>query len=213
MTARRPYRHLGFFFLGLLALVLAGFTPRIPDTPFFGYLGRAPDFAGVPAAVHFHALVCVAWFALLIVQPFLIEAGRPRVHRWLGWASIALVVLFAGSVDWLQWRRFSPGLLFDPAFFVAFYALALLYRRRFFRHVAFVVAAALMAAQPGLARLGIHLAGGFAGVIYTMIALYLAIIVFWLHARFAYGRPLLRSPFLVVLAMFMLDHALTFAVG
>lgn len=67
MTARRPYRHLGFFFLGLLALVLAGFTPRITDTPFFGYLGRAPDFAGVPAAVHFHALVCVAWFALLIV--------------------------------------------------------------------------------------------------------------------------------------------------
>ena len=37
----RPYRNIGFFFLVLLVLVVAGFTPPVPGTPFFGYFSRA----------------------------------------------------------------------------------------------------------------------------------------------------------------------------
>ena len=45
---RRPYPNIGFFFLALLAMVVAGFTPPVPGTPFFGYFSRATT----PVAAH-----------------------------------------------------------------------------------------------------------------------------------------------------------------
>ncbi|WP_202845208.1 hypothetical protein [Luteimonas saliphila] len=90
----RPYRNLGFFFLLLLALVLAGFTPAVPGTPFFGYFSQAPGFADVPAVIHWHACFAVAWFVLLSVQPFLVRADRLDLHRLLGRISPVLVALF-----------------------------------------------------------------------------------------------------------------------
>ena len=93
----RPYRNIGFFFLLLLVLVVAGFTPRVPDTPFFGYFSQLGTSRHVPPVIHVHALIAVVWFLLLSTQPFLIRANRLDLHRKLGRASIVVVLLFVGT--------------------------------------------------------------------------------------------------------------------
>ena len=90
---KRPYRNIGFFFLLLLVLVVAGFTPRVPDMPFFGYFSQLArsGHAQIPLVIHLHALGAVAWFVLLCTQAFLIRANRTRLHRLLGKASVLVV--------------------------------------------------------------------------------------------------------------------------
>src|SRR5690606_32334028 len=80
-AAPRPYRNIGIFFLLLLLLVVAGFTPRVAGTPFFGYVGTVLRGGQVPAVLHVHALVSIGWLLLLVVQAFLIRAGRHGLHR------------------------------------------------------------------------------------------------------------------------------------
>ena len=75
---KRPYRNIGFFFLLLLVLVITGFTPRIPDMPFFGYFSQLArsGHAQIPLVIHLHAFAALAWFVLLCTQAFLMRANR-----------------------------------------------------------------------------------------------------------------------------------------
>jgi hypothetical protein len=44
-----------------------------------------------------HGTIVVAWFVLLLVQSLLVSSGNRRLHRKLGWLSVALVPLVAIS--------------------------------------------------------------------------------------------------------------------
>ncbi len=215
----RPYRNIGYFFLLLFALVIAGFTPAVPGTPFFGYFSTVARSGQVPMVIHLHAIVAMAWFALLCVQPFLIRANRPDLHRLLGWLSLVLVIafLFTGlQVTKLFYLKgieqmprdtvlsllsqFFTGLVL----FTLFYVLALMKRRRVYSHVAFMVAASLAAATPGLARLGLYVVGGLPGILAMVALINLTLVGFIVHARLQYNQPVSKSPFLLVIPMFLL---------
>lgn len=220
---RRPYPNIGFFFLLLFALVVAGFTPPVAGTPFFGYFSRAPHFEGVPAAIHAHAVVCVTWFVLMTTQPFLIRADRRDLHRLLGWASIVVAAAFAASAFLVTKDAYAKAIALYPrdavlsalaqpilgaSSFLLFYAIALLRRRHLHQHVAFVVAASLAVATPGLARLGLYAVGGLPGILLVIALVYATLAGFLLHAKFRLRQPVLKSPYLLILALFLAIHAM-----
>lgn len=223
---KRPYRNVGFFFLLLLLLVVAGFTPPIAGTPFFGYFSAVAHQRQVPGIFHLHALVAVSWFALLSIQPFLIRANRLDLHRWLGRASLVVVALFLLTALQVIKHTYLNGIAHAPrdtvlagleqpfmdlALFLFFYTVALLQRRHFYKHVAFMVAAALASATPGLARLGLHVVGGLPGILLVLVLIYAALVGFLVHAKVRLQQPLLRSPFLPIIALFFIVHTIEVA--
>lgn len=218
---KRPYRHIGFFFALLLVLVVAGFTPPIPGTPFFGYFSSVTHHDPVPLIFHLHAAVALTWFALLTAQPFLIRANRLDLHRWLGRASLVVVALFFLTALQVIKYTYSHGLTHSPratvlssleqpvidlTLFLFFYTVAILRRRHFYQHVAFMVAAALVSATPGLARLGLHVVGGLPGVLLILVLIYAALVGFLLHAKIWLKQPVLKSPFLPIIAVLLVAH-------
>lgn len=222
---QRPYRNIGFFFLALLALVIAGFTPPVPGTPFFGYFSQVGRFGQVPWVIHLHALFAVAWFVLLSVQPFLIRANRPDLHRLLGRASVVLVALVLFTAVQVMKHFYAKGILTMPrdtvlsllaqsftglTLFLVFYTVALLRRRHLHQHVAFMVAAALAAATPGLARLGLYVVGGLPGILTVVALIYATLIGFMAYAKFRLRQPLRTSPYLPIIGLFLLAQTMDF---
>ena len=199
----RPYRNVGFFFVALLVMVVAGFTPAVPGTPFFGYFSRAASSSvAVPAVIHLHVLVAMAWFVLLAVQPFLIRVQHPRLHRALGWSSLAIVALFVLTAVPVMKHAFANAL--DEMF----YGQAVWRRRQLHRHVAFVIAAALVTATPGLARLGLYVIGGMQGILVVILFIYATLVAFMLLAKFRYRQPVLKGPYLPIMGVFLLAHGM-----
>ena len=219
----RPYRNIGFFFLAVLLLVVAGFTPPVPGTPFFGYFSRAVTSVAVSGVIHLHVVVALAWFVLLTVQPFLIRARRPDLHRRLGWASLALMLLFVLTAVPVMKYAFANALTRMPrdvalsmlaqpvnglVLLGLFYGLAVWFRRHLHAHVAFVVAAALATATPGLARLGLYVVGGMPGILLVIVFIYATLVGFMLLAKWRYRQPVLKGPYLPIIGMFLLAHTM-----
>jgi hypothetical protein len=90
------------FFTGMaiaMALVcFAGFAPSY-------YLKAQFSTPALKPIIHFHGLVFTAWMVLMIVQTSLISAGKARLHRQLGIASIVLVMLMVVSGAAVIWGR------------------------------------------------------------------------------------------------------------
>nr|WP_298128717.1 hypothetical protein [uncultured Pseudoxanthomonas sp.] len=219
----RPYRNIGFFFLVLLVLVVAGFTPAVPGTPFFGYFSRAATSVAIPVVIHVHVAAALAWLLLLTVQPFLIRAQRPDLHRRLGWSSMALMILFVITAVPVMKYAFANALTQMPrdvalsmlaqpvngvTLLVLFYGLAVWRRRRLHQHVAFVVAAALATATPGLARLGLYVVGGMPGILLVIVFIYATLVGLMLLAKFRYRQPVLTGPYLPIIGVFLLAHTM-----
>ena len=221
----RPYRNIGFFFLLLLVLVIAGFTPRVPDMPFFGYFSQLArsGHAQIPMVIHLHALGAVAWFVLLCTQAFLIRANRTRLHRLLGKASVLVVALFLFTALQVMKHFYAKAVVELPRdavlsllaqsftalfLFTLFYVIALLRRRHLHQHVAFMVGASLAAATPGLARLGLYVIGGLPGILAVVALIYATLAGFLLYTKIRLHQPVLRSPYLPIMALFFLAHAM-----
>lgn len=222
---KRPYRNIGFFFLLLLVLVIAGFTPQVPDTPFFGYFSHISNSSPVPLVIHLHALAAIAWFTLLVTQPFLIRANRLDLHRLLGKASILLVILFFFTAIQVMKHFYTENVVQLPrdtvlssltqsftalSLLLIFYFIALLKRRNIYQHVAFMIAAALASATPGLARLGLYLVGGLPGILLVLALIYVTLFGFMLHAKIWFHQPVSRSPYLPIIALFLAANAMDF---
>src|SRR5690606_18870202 len=180
---------------------------------------------GVPAAIHVHAVACVTWFILMTTQPFLIRAGRRDLHRLLGKASIVVVAAFAVSAFLVTKGAYEKAIALYPgdvvlsalaqpilgtASFLLFYAIALLRRRHLHQHVAFMVAASLAVATPGLARLGLYVVGGLPGILLVVVLIYSTLAAFMIYAKVRFHQPVLKSPYLMVIAMFLLAHSMDF---
>ncbi|MEP7186641.1 MAG: hypothetical protein ABI767_12470 [Rhodanobacter sp.] len=204
-------------------LAMAGFTWPIAGTPFFGYFSTLARHGAIPAIFHLHALVAVTWFALLSIQPFLIRANRLDLHRWLGRASLVVVALFLLTALGVLRHTYLNGIahlprdtvlagleqpFMDMALFLSFYIIALLRRRHFHQHVAFMIAAALAFATPGLARLGLHVVGGLPGILLVIVLIYATLVSFLLYAKIRLHQPVMRSPFLLILAVFIIVHVI-----
>lgn len=204
-----PRAHLYFGLLLLLAV--AGFYPS-----YFARLGQTD------ATHHFHGIVATLWLLLLILQSWLIRANRRRLHRQLGWLSLALVPLFAASGVMIVHAMLAskagfPAVygarlafldLVSVLYFVTAYGLALRYRRNVQLHARFMASTAMLLAPPALARL----LGNTVPAIHSFEAAFhlafaateLAVLALMLDDR-RQGR--LRAPYPLLLAVLFLEHA------
>jgi hypothetical protein len=111
------------------------------------YFKRLFDTPALPVLLHVHGAVMSGWVALLVAQTTLVAAHRVRWHRRLGivgvaWAALVVAMGSAVTVNAAarDVRDASPlgpvhvtimGLeLLQMAFFAAFVAIAVAYRRR-----------------------------------------------------------------------------------
>jgi hypothetical protein len=153
------YRNISYLFVAVLLIIFVGFYKT-----YFGLIPNVSHWAGV---IHFHAVVLLLWFGMLIAQPLLIRAKQFRLHRTLGRVSYGLVPIVLVSM-WLasrsQFVRFVGQIpdhqnladLFIPLsqmlLFGILYVLAMVYRRQIPAHLRFVVASSVVFLSPSLGR-------------------------------------------------------------
>ena len=170
---------LTWWLLLLIPLVLFGFFPT--------YYGKL--FDKLPSIYHVHATFMSLWVIMAIVQPYLINTKKAKMHRLIGKASyfIMPVVLFTA---WLMIRHsyflFITGeadraktervvvdldkLSQDAATYMrigvlywlwllVFYTLAVVNRKRLLYHSTFMLAAVLTLLGPTVDRILYHVYG------------------------------------------------------
>lgn len=145
------------FFAALLVIAFFAFWPT-----YF-----SPGFGASVSYVHLHAATATLWMIALIAQPWLIRSHRYDLHRSIGRVSFLLVPVLIISMLLLASHRIRNVRLEDypvqtyvlylqfslAAVFAAFYALAMIYRRRTEVHARFMVATGLTLIDPVFARL------------------------------------------------------------
>jgi hypothetical protein len=215
------YKNISYLFLGILLLIFLGFYKT--------YFSLFPSFHGLPTMAHFHAAAFLTWFALLIVQPILIRKKKLATHRLLGRLSYFLIPLiifttigmtryeYYKDIETQTRKETLSGLLqsyLDLSFFVAFYVVAIINRKRLSLHLSFMIAASLVLVSPGLGRLSAHLFRSYwPAVIITSGAVYLTLIVLMIMERKKLHRSILRSPYLLILILFIIKQILLHTAG
>ena len=167
------YHNLGYWFLLWIVLVFAGFY-----TSYFTKL-----FDNHPPIIHIHFILMMLWIAMLITQPFLIKFKKLSIHRMLGKISYVLVPLVLASSFLMirlsyyrvisNARESGPQTLnhltnlqvlqqaadlqaiafFYFLWFLIFYSLAVINRRRSPVHARYMVATALTLMGPTVDRI------------------------------------------------------------
>ena len=156
-----PYRRSAPFFAALLLAAIPAFWPSY----FF------PPKYEVDWHVHVHGFALFAWAVMLIAQPWLIYAGKLRVHRTVGKLSYVLAPLIVASTILLaRYRMHESTPTFDQlyflcvqvalmAFFAVAYVQAIRWRRSPGVHARYMVCTAVAMIDPILARILYNYAG------------------------------------------------------
>ena len=213
-------------FYGAMALLMAltvfvGFG----QTYYFRLMSGTPTTisgGSVTPGLHLHGVVFTAWVLLFLVQTGLIGLGRVRLHRRLGYASIALaaamiVVGLRTAIESAARGAAPPGVdplaflavpFFDIVLFAVFVSAALLKRREREAHkrlmlLAYVsIITAAVARLPGmlplgpLAFFGVSFLFVVAGMVYDLL------VHGRVHRAYLWGAPLiaLSVPFRLALS-------------
>jgi len=183
---KRPlaYENMGYYFIGMFALAVAGFWPSY----FSKFFDGSADFNFY---FHFHAVLAILWIVMLIVQPMLIRGKRFALHRTLGKLSYVLVPLIFISIFLLAHSRItgeeenlglSLWLPFKDLIVFAFgYGVAIGFRHRLPIHARGMAVAGIVLIEPALVRLLLSVFfpnSGFAieGYLITLLILYALLI-------------------------------------
>ena len=124
------------------------------------------DFANVPAWIHLHGVVMIAWLALTVVQPSLTQRDNVALHRRLGWLGVALaaaVCVIGSAAGILSIRTQYVPPFFTPPYFLALtqigiavfagmIAAAVINRRRTDWHQRLMLGATILIMEPALGR-------------------------------------------------------------
>lgn len=103
-TAQNAYEHVAYFFLILIALIIAGF--------YKSYFGLFPHFNNnITAITHLHAFVMTLYIILLFVQPLLIRYKNFRAHHLLGKFSYVLVPVIILSFFGMIYKEYNDKLV------------------------------------------------------------------------------------------------------
>jgi uncharacterized membrane protein YozB (DUF420 family) len=124
-----------FTFMGaaVAVTVFAGFARSYYLSHWLTPPARTPE---ITPLLHIHAIVFTLWILLQPIQPALIAAGRPTLHRKLGYAGavLALLVWVLGNLASIEAMKVGYKGVGDP---YAFYAIT------FFSMQAFAIVTAL----------------------------------------------------------------------
>jgi len=160
----KTYKKISLFFIAILAIVFLGF--------FKTYFGLFPAFNKVTTIQHFHGLLFLLWFVLLIVQPVLIKKRKYKWHRVIGKASYFLVPMIVVSIFFIAKELYetSPltqskkiATLYVPFYqivdFVSLYVLAIYYKNRISYHMRYMIATSLAVYGAALKRFFVNFMG------------------------------------------------------
>lgn len=153
------YKNIGFFVILILGFVVWGF--------FRTYFGLFPGFNGITTVQHFHGAMMLSWFALLIVQPFLIRFHHYDWHRKIGRLSYIIAPLVTISIFLAakgQFQKMAPILtkeqniggmalnIPDVFAFAALYLLAMVNKKNTAYHMRYMIATSFLMLGPGTGR-------------------------------------------------------------
>lgn len=145
----------GYYFIGLIALVVLGFWPSY----FAKFFNGTADFNFY---FHFHASMVILWIAMLITQPLLIRKKKLALHRLIGklsyvvfpliFISVILLVHSRHNIDQedLDIRLFVP--FKDLIILATAYYIAIRYRHDINLHARGMVATGIVFIEPALVR-------------------------------------------------------------
>ncbi|KPP82574.1 MAG: hypothetical protein HLUCCA04_00520 [Oceanicaulis sp. HLUCCA04] len=146
-----------FFFVYSLVLfgIVAVFFP-------LHALVNADYLPPIRPVLHIHAVLTGSWFALIVLQTWLIGQGRTGLHKALGASSIVLVLAMLPTGVWVSYENFQrtgAAQIFysncvNVTFFALYYAMALNWRKTAALHKRFMMLASLSIMFPALARVG-----------------------------------------------------------
>lgn len=146
----------GYYFIGLLALAIAGFWPTYFSKFFYGTVDANFYF-------HFHALMMALWIIALILQPILIRKKKLAMHRTIGKLTYFLMPLLFISVILLAHNRskghaeeLGMGLvvpLKDLVIIGIMYGIAVYHRHNVKIHARAMVATGIVFIEPAMFRL------------------------------------------------------------
>ena len=206
------YKNLSLFFVVILVFVVWGF--------FRTYFGLFPTFAGLTTVHHFHGILMLGWFAMLIIQPILIRYKKFEWHQNLGKLSyflIPLILLSIFLVTKLEYIRNATTMskeinigslalnVPDIFAFAAFYILAMINVKNPSVHMRYMIATSLLLLGPGTGRAFI-IYGGMAfpqGIEYSFILTDIIAIALIVYDK-KKGNSL--KPYLVMLAVLIAMH-------
>jgi len=204
--------NIGFLFIGIWICTMIGFHRTY--TIFF------PQFTGFQWEQHFHGAVLMSWFAMLIVQPFLIRFGKNSLHRTIGKLGYVIAPLVCFSIFLVLRMGYYRDLpkfpehevLRDMALpvpniivFGTFFILAMVNRRDSFVHMRYMIGTSLIMIGPGLGR-ALEIYGGFTMPQSKLVAYGLGEIIATLMLWNDFGKGSNVKPMLTVLSVLLLDH-------
>jgi hypothetical protein len=150
------YRNAYLYFTLAAALTIFAFFPS--------YFNRLKI---TESAHHFHGITATLWLIILIIQPFLFQAGKLKWHRMIGKISFILVPLIIISalnmvqIMLINKDSYPPNIPDRLAFidfatliqFLLFYLLAIYKRKEIQLHARYMVCTVLGPLIPALTRL------------------------------------------------------------
>jgi len=203
----KKYRYLGYVLLLLFPLIFAGFYQT--------YFKNFPVADKITYFEHLHALIAIMWVLLLVVQPILIRHKNYSLHRKLGRFSYfvfsLLILSFVPQVVKVVKTEPLENLFFplaDSCLLLAFYLLAIYYKRNIAKHMRYMIAGALVLLGPTVGRIG-PILFGWSGLLTQNIQY--GIIYSILVGLLIYDEKKLRNnrPYIFAAVLFML-HQLVF---
>jgi TM2 domain-containing membrane protein YozV len=155
----KSYKYLGYFFLLLIPLTIAGFHKT--------YIAQFPNFKdNITYFIHIHAFIATVWIGILIVQPILIVNKKFSLHRKIGKASYIvfplLILSFIPQIIRTANSANPKNLFFslaDCSLLIIFYSLAVYYKKTSSRHMRYMIATTLVFLGPTVGRIGPILLG------------------------------------------------------
>jgi len=198
----------GYYFIGLVALVVLGFWPSY----FVKFFNGTANFNFY---FHFHAAMVTLWMAMLITQPLLIRKKKLALHRLIGKCSYFLFPLIFISVMLLVHSRHNIDEEdVDIRLFVPFkdliilgtaYYIAIRYRHDINLHARGMIATGIVFIEPALVRFIMNTFGpGLTAYLFTIGIIYAILIaLIILERRQKRGRWV----FPLILILYMLVHS------
>ena len=208
----KSYQNISYFFIGILICAFIGFH--------FTYTMKFPTFEGLTNAHHFHGFMLMSWFAMLIIQPFLIRAKKYELHRQIGKISYLQIPLLLYSIFLVSKVSFLKNIALMPrpavignlsldlpaiVAFGFFYIMAMVNKQNTAAHMRYMIATSLLMIGPGLGR-ALIIFGGIPFPIAVTTTMYVSEIVAIIFLAFDYFNGRSIKPFIVIIGVLIVCH-------
>ncbi len=208
----KSYQNISYFFVGILICAFIGFH--------FTYTVKFPNFEGLSIAHHFHGVMLMSWFAMLIIQPILIRLNKREWHRQIGKISYLQIPLLLFSIFWVTKVGFFRNITLMPrpvaignltldlpaiVAFGLFYILAMVNKKNTASHMRYMIATSLLMIGPGLGR-SLIIFGGIPFPVAINIVQYVVEFIALIFLAFDYFNGRSIKPYSIILGVLLACH-------